>query len=260
MKTIGNLIGMVILAIITLNSIINLRAEDVSTNRNFSVKATSGVFNQYLAFASGIMVYDKPEVETDVLITHKPTGIYIDIWHGTGLNANFNEKKSLNDEVDLKIGWSKELGKGWGFDTGVSYFNEPSLSTLGKGDIWLSYLEINKSLKVYGQEIKAFTKVSSYTPNKGSGFKGDKVFDLGAYAPFTLTKKLSIFMKTGGAYITEGFGEQAGFSWISYISANWSVSSTVTLSLPQATFYVPLGWNGMKSDVVFGGSLSVAIW
>ncbi|MEI6238063.1 MAG: hypothetical protein WCP15_00840 [bacterium] len=235
-------------------------AKMLSTNKMFSVDISSIGSTKYLQWETGLPLHEGPVIQNEVIVTHVPTGLYLDLWNSYAFSGKLSEYENYGNEIDFIFGWSKTTEKGWNWDVGMAYINEPPFGTWGKNDSIWPYVKFGKNQKVLGQEVNFYGRFDSYTPLRGSGYKGDKIFSLGTETTFEVTSWLSVPVKSDFGYVTEGMGmNTGGFRWKGQIGTEWKVLSWMKITFPTATVYRDLGWNEYKSDWMFWGGFKISL-
>ena len=208
----------------------------------------SVVASKYLAFSSGGMLYDKPVVQSDLFVSFQ-NGLYADVWNSKSFEGSWG--KSLGDEVDYGVGYGRSLGKGFSFDIGVTYFDEPMAFTESVGDILYSHIKVCKAFK----PVTVFACWENYTTMPGTAFEGGNLYSLGVSKQLNIWKMLSASSSVAMTYDDGGFGMGKGFLAKGSIELDWAITKNLTLIAQQVNFYITISTHDSRDPdaVIFGG-------
>ena len=249
------LLGLVLLACITTSTVF----ADTNSNKFPSVTLSSVVANKYLAFGSGGMIYDRPVLQSDLLISFQ-NGFYADVWNSSPFERYDH---NYGTEQDFGIGWSGPLStfgvknkmSDLNLDIGITYFDEPHVLTLGSDDIIYSHVKVSKM--IYG--VTLYGSYENYMSMPGSSCPGGNLYGVG------INKKMSFFgdklnasASIGPSYDSGGFGLDNGFLIHGEAELDWKLSEHMSLILPQVRYYIPITVNDSRRsfDEVIAGGLS----
>jgi hypothetical protein len=217
------------------------------TSAAFSAVTTfeMGYYNKYLGFGSGGVLHNDRVVQSSINVQFD-NGLYLNLWGSVSPDG----KSNLGDELDYKVGWTGEIGKGWKGNFFLAYFDEPRIGTLGAGDILHAVAGISHSIGEYEFD---FT-VKNYTPTGGSNFEGGWLIGPSVSRNFALTENLSVFAKVSLWHDDGGFGQDDGFVLNPYVSVDWKITEHFTWSLLNANGYVLLDVHDSREDDVMLGT------
>jgi len=213
-----------------------------------SVSVSSGVANQYIAFGNGGILYGKAVCQSDIFVSFE-NGIYIDLWNSKSLEGNWGE--SLGDELDYGIGWSGQIGQGFGLNIGLTYFDEPMAMTFGPGDVWFSHVKVSHSLG----GVKVFGQYENHTTVAGTSYEGGNLWSLGVSKSQGYHDFITVDVSGTLTYDDGAYGNDSGLLAKSSLGCSWKVSDHLTVVLPQLNLYVPWAVNDSRETeiVVYGG-------
>ena len=225
-----------------------------------SVTFRTTVSERYPSFGSGSILYDKWVIQSD-LCTSFRNGVYIDLWNSTPLTTGWN--KNLGSEQDLGIGWNGNV-KGISMSLGSTYFDEPDLGTIGKGDTLYTHLTLSKQFYC-DSRWKSFgvnAEFENYTTMPESGFQGGNLYSVGASKSLSFFKdRVSANTSLSLVYDDGGFGFDSGMLLRGYAGLDVKISKRVCLTPIQVLYYAPLTVRDSRELIgVLSASLSIKIW
>lgn len=233
---------------------------DIGTEATWSGDVSVSIWSKYLGPCNGIPFSKRPVVQTSATATHR-SGVSFTFFHSTGIDGDLNEEGKYDDEIDLGVGYSRNLGKGFGLDLGVTYFDEPGLGTFGGEDIWYVNAELGKSLLGPDGMLTNFPPVSAYIgycvyiPNPNSGTDGNEIIDLGLRASPSVGR-LTVPASVAIAYDTGGFGTAKGYIARARVAMDWKINERWSVTLPSVTTYQPVNRTDIDEQIVFGASIN----
>jgi hypothetical protein len=238
------------LFVITLNILAAL-ALGAQEKSGPTVVVTSYIANQYLGFATGNPLSDDPISQSDIYIGHK-TGIFADLAISRSLKGSWNDG-SFGNEVDYAAGWKGSIGHGISLKVGVTYFDEPSALTLGRGDIVNPWVYLTKDFT----NFSVTAGYENFTPLPNSGYSGGDLFSLGA----SITKafyrgKLGARGSAFLVYDTGTIGSGKGFLWRGNLGFDWHVSQRLTANIFGMNWYVPMMSDKRSTDAMIWSGIS----
>jgi hypothetical protein len=213
------------------------------------------VRHQYLGTDVGVPFYNKPVLQGNATITHS-SGIFLDIWHSSALNAE-EWNKNFAYEVDYTAGFSTKLGP---LETtfAVSLFD---CFGVGDGlvddivlfgvDVVLPTKEINDRLSV----TPSFGYGYYWIPSSETEFEGGNVANICLNYEFELAPKWTLKFSPGVLWHDGPFGLEAGTILKLGAGLDYHFSDAITLNLLEVTGYVPL-IGGDEADVAIGIGMS----
>lgn len=229
------------------------------TKTNWDMSVTVGMYDHYLSSAGGVEFYDDPVVQTDVRFINKPTGFYVGVWWDTGLNTQFNNIGTFDDEIDIFVGVHRPLGL-WGLEYNLeaNYFNEPGLGVFGRGDVLYTGVALNRPFVLAGGELSLNPHVSfdRYTAIPRSGFTGDTLVIAGVGATWQISRILSLQTDFSGVHDFGGFGfVPEGNSLRVFSDLHWQVSKVVSINAPTVRHWARFS-DYLPPQTVFGASIN----
>lgn len=215
----------------------------------------SVVANKYLAFGSGAVLYDKPVVQSDLFVSME-NGLYIDLWNSKSFEGSWGG--NLGDEVDYGLGWAGSIGKGFGMDIGTTYFDEPTIFTLGSGDILYSHVKVSRAFKPFAkfEPIVPFVSFENYSTMPDTGFQGGNLYSIGFSTCIPLSRIFKITSTTIASYDDGGFGLRSGIILRQNVELNAQVSKRIRLIIPRLAGYLPTMVDKREPQLVISGGAS----
>lgn len=97
-------------------------------------------YNKYVGATDGQVYFNKPVIHGSLLVSHEPTGIYVELWSSYSPKGGFNSDEG--DEVDpFRLGIEHEIS-GLTIDAGYSYYNLHNLKHTA-GDLHALYINVD---------------------------------------------------------------------------------------------------------------------
>lgn len=96
-------------------------------------------YNKYVGATDGQVYFNKPAVQGSLLVSHKPSGIYAEIWSSYGPSSGWNS--DFGDEIDFSVGIEREIAS-LTIDVGYSYYNLHNLKHTA-GDLHALYINVD---------------------------------------------------------------------------------------------------------------------
>lgn len=224
---------------------VQLHAEE-KTNNWSGVTLSTAVANKYLFFGTGAVLYDKPAVQTDLLVTLK-NGLYYDLWGSRSLQGKWNDG-SFGNEVDYGIGWDG-IVKGLTAHAGFTYLDEPSAFTFGASDILYTHLRLGKESKW----LSVTAGYENYTAMPDSGFPGGHLISIGAGRIQPLNgDKVVLNASLAGVYDTGTLGTLVGFMLRGNVGISWNINKHFTFNAVSVNYYAPLTRRATDAMVMSG--------
>jgi hypothetical protein len=206
-----------------------------------------GFVQQYLAYGSGAVIDPDPGMQSLLLVCYQ-NGVSLSLWNTT----NFKKWNStLGSEVDYGIGWSGKIAPYTTLDVGATYFDEPKVFTLGRGDIVYGHATVTREM--YG--LSASLGVERYDTMPKSGFQGGSLYSAGLSKKWPLSDDMvTVSNSVALAYDDGGFGFKRGFLARGVVTVDWKATKRLTLTIPQVYWYAPFMHDARKSNaMVYGG-------
>jgi len=254
-----------IVSIILASILVTSQAAENNTNSNWSVSditLSSQVANQYLAFGSGTVLYDKPVLHSDLRVNLQ-NGIYFDLWNSTPLNTGWGE--NYGSEVDYGVGWNGPLSKlgvtgplsDLGISIGTSYFDEPKVGSFGGGDTLYSHLTVTKSFT----HLSVSAEFENYLTMPETGIRGGNLYSIGASKSMSFFKdRLSATTSLAAVYDSGGYGMDKGFLLRGFAELDWNVTKKFTVIIPQLFYYIPVTVNDRQLDAMVYVGIRYKFW
>ena len=147
--------------------------------------------SQYVIL-SGMLNYNKPVIQSDVLITHK-SGLYLDVWNSSQVknrsaapmyddNGNYIGKELASEanpgnEIDYTLGWGGDIGKGFSFDGGIAYCDLLKLGKPGASEDGIyNYVKVSREV-IAGYSVQVM--MERFSVIKGSLYSNGNLYSLG---------------------------------------------------------------------------------
>jgi len=223
----------------------------------FEINFSTKVLNRYVG-DTGVVAYNRPVSQSDLTITHNPTGIYLDIWQSISLN-NAGRSTNFGNEIEYYVGWAGEI-TGIGVDTGVAYFDLITLFNMPEGDIIQPYIELNKKFAVAeGHTLTPYARAEYGIPAKGNAkeFKGLYVHT-GLKHGWRMSKDVSVIQKAVIIFDDGAYG--ADRAWVGAYEMSPSYRITEWLSFDLSGKVIGPFSNvadGRKTQFIGGAGFSV---
>jgi len=213
--------------------------------------------DKYLA-SCGAVFYNRPVMQVVIFVSVK-NGLYLDLWNSTPINLSLWDK-NFGTEQDISVGWAGKLSKlgvsGWPgsltLDTGVNFWDEPSIGTFGKDDILNEYIKVTKDFEWVS--VSAKFECAEVMPN--SIYGGGQMYTL------EVSKSKSFFndmvlagLSADAMYDSGRFGAGNGFIVGGSGYLQWKLYKGFALILPQVNLTEPINTRDSRkfSSAVSGG-------
>ena len=221
----------------------------LSTVFGANVAVETGYYNKYLGFGSGGVLHNGSVVQSSLTVNFDD-GLYVSLWNSFSPDGRYN----LGDEIDYKVGWTGKVSQNWSTDISLIYFDEPSFTKFGSGDIW--YVSMTNSRPIGDYTLNVKTRC--YTPVGGSKFEGGWLIGPSISRNFNINSRLSLFCDVGVNYDDGGFGMDNGLIFTAFTSLNLKVTNCFSWNVVQATLYIPINVSdSRKNDVVWGSGVKI---
>ena len=113
----------------------------------------------------GLVLHDKPVVQSDVSFTHQATGLYAGFWHSAGLDDDDLQSNS-GDEMDWYLGWSRKTDM-VDFDVSLTYIDNVDFFESRK-DVLRPRAKLSKSFKLGDSHVLTpYFGVTDFFPVRG---------------------------------------------------------------------------------------------
>lgn len=223
-----------------------------SFSQDITVKAKSMLRSKYIG-PDGIVFYDKPVSQSDVMISHK-SGFYANIWISSGLNTSWST--DWDDEADYTLGWNHNLGK-FNLDASLSYFDNFKVFSCAYNDVLKSNITI--AMKRTLNKYLSFSPFAEYTnyyivDNK-TPFGGGNMVGIGTGLEYEVTKVLFLSTVAKGIYDSGAFDVDNGMFVNIASELNLELGSTVTWKVIEAALYLPLKGREAPNSLALGTGL-----
>jgi hypothetical protein len=223
-----------------------------------SVSFSTGIANQYVAFGSGSVLYDKAVSQSDLNLTFE-NGVYVDLWGSKSLGAESWGSNS-GDEVDYGFGWSGKIGNGFSLNVGLTYFDEPMAMSFGPCDVWYTHLKLSHDLTLgHGLgDVTLFGTYESFITTPGTSYEGGNLWSLGVSKTQAICKDLSVSTSGVLTYDDGSFGGDHGLLAKFGLELDWQVTDHFKVVLPQLNLYVPFAVSDCR-DTEFVAYVGVSL-
>lgn len=207
----------------------------------FAVSAGISVQDKYIGFSNGAVFYPKAITYGWVNVIHKKSGVYLGVWASTGFNGEYSN--NWDDEVDLTLGWSKDLGFAT-FDISQAYFDCFGVGEVNANDVWKTQVTLTgKPWTSQFLSIAPYAQYELYITDSHSTLEGGSLYTIGFINQVPITPFLTFTNNSNIKYDDGGFGLEHGFLWKQQNTLEWRVNDHVTISAPEITI-----WSPMMSD------------
>lgn len=208
--------------------------------------------SNYLAFGAGIELWDSPCVQGSVTAAFR-NGLSITLWGSSDLEGHHGD--SLADEIDLGLGYTRDLGNNWTLDLGVTYFEEPHMGKglrLGSEDILYTKVKLSHPI---GKGWTASAIWESYTVIDAD-YNGGTLGGVEVGKTFRVSDKVSVPFSVGAIYDDGGFGFAQGLLIRGNLGVDVKLSESITLNV-GGRYYVPFMDDDRDTDVMAYGGITI---
>lgn len=202
--------------------------------------------SNYLAFGAGIELWDSPCVQGSVTAAFR-NGFSITLWGSSDLEGRHGD--SLADEVDLALGYTRDLGNDWTLDLGLTYFEEPHMGKglrLGAEDILYTKVKISHPI---GRGWSASAIWENYTTLFDTTYNGGTLGGIEVGKTFKVSDKVSVPFSVGAIYDDGGFGFDQGLLIRGNLGVDIKLTESITVNV-GGRYYVPLMDDIRKTDTM----------
>lgn len=217
-------------------------------------KLTS-VFRSEYVFGNGVLVSDKPVIQTDLYIGFE-NGLWLDFWGS--VPADFSDiGKDFATELYPTFGWSGKVDN-YKLTFSAGYDDLNRAGTLEKTDFVVLVGEISRDFEISKSfTVTPFLHVETNFTFDGA-VTGDTLPRFGSYYSWKLNDTLSL---GGKAYVLYDPGIlfcQTALIGSVEAALHWNISENVTIELPYARFIAPITGvsDGRKEEMIFGAGVS----
>jgi len=212
-----------------LSEFANASGELLETRKPFEATLSSKFISKYVDEA-GVVVHNRPVIQTEVYVRNAETGIYLDIFYSTSVKNPGRDSNSAN-EVNYTIGWSKTVGP-IDLDAGISYIDLTPLNNGAQGDAVKTFMAVSKEFNVIdGHKVTPFIRMEYGFSVKGNAAESSSGLQLhsGIKHAWQISEKLLINQKLMLVFDDGSYGMNRGWIGSYEVGPSYRINEWVSL-------------------------------